>query len=185
MEIPYGHCQCGCGQKTRLHNGTNKKRNQIKGEPRKFIHNHHCIGEKNFRWKGGKSKGGGGNYVRIRRWGKKDTYEHRLIAEKALGKPLPMGAEVHHANGIQDYNRNENLVICENKSYHQILEKRGIALKACGHADWRQCKYCHQWDDPKNLYVYPNGNAAFHRKCNAIAQAKIREKKQMRPSRLF
>lgn len=35
--------------------------------------------------------------------------DHILVAEKALGKPLPERAEVHHANGSRD---SGPLVIC-------------------------------------------------------------------------
>lgn len=39
--IPYGYCHCGCGQKTKLAGKTNVKRGWVKGEPLRFIHNHH------------------------------------------------------------------------------------------------------------------------------------------------
>lgn len=41
-------------------------------------------------------------------------YVHILVAEKALGRTLPKGAEVHHVNEDRADNRNTNLVICEN-----------------------------------------------------------------------
>ncbi len=54
--------------------------------------------------------------------------EHILIAEKALGYPLPIGAEVHHFDEHKSNNANGNLVICENHSYHALLHVRQRAL---------------------------------------------------------
>lgn len=53
--------------------------------------------------------------------------EHRLRAERALGKPLPKGVEIHHLNG----GFTGPIVICENRRYHQLLHHR-MRIKAAG-----------------------------------------------------
>jgi hypothetical protein len=40
LEIPYGYCHCGCGQKTNLMPHTDKARGWIKGNPYLFLHGH-------------------------------------------------------------------------------------------------------------------------------------------------
>ena len=57
--------------------------------------------------------------------------EHIVIAEKVLGKPLPPKAEIHHVDSNCSNNKNSNLVICENHSYHFLLHKR-IEIKTFG-----------------------------------------------------
>lgn len=89
--------------------------------PRKYAH-----GKEHLKWKGGASVCRGYRVVRI---DKKYAYEHLLIAERALGHPLPKLATVHHANGKLD---NSSLVICQDQAYHMLLHARMRVAAAGG-----------------------------------------------------
>jgi hypothetical protein len=128
------------------------------------------FGEKNFQWKGGRRVTGRG-YVFIctphhpRTNSTGGVAEHVLVCERALGKFLPPGAIPHHVNGNPGDNANNNLVICQNEAYHQLIHKRMRALEACGHANWGKCQFCKQWDEPDNLVWRPHNSSTFHRDC--------------------
>ena len=68
-------------------------------------------------------------YVKI---GNKRYAQHRLLAEKALGKPLPRRAVVHHLNGDKADNRPCNLVVCPDEAYHNLLHSRQLKLNYKG-----------------------------------------------------
>lgn len=89
-------------------------------------------GENNPRWKGGKTKDGNG-YILIHKpdhphANNSYVLEHRLIAEKALGRYLKSDEAVHHINEIKDDNRNCNLLICT-FAYHMWLHKKIEGLR--------------------------------------------------------
>lgn len=101
---------------------------------------------------------------------------HVLIAEKALGKPLPKGAVVHHADGDKKNNTPSNLVICPNEEYHQLLHARMRAKKDCGNPNFRKCCICKKYDDPHNLYFNKKSRSYKHSECNK-RYAKLRKLK--------
>ena len=77
--------------------------------------------------------------------------EHIHIAEKILGKKLPLGAVIHHVDENTLNNTPGNLVICPDRAYHNLLHARMRAREACGNVEWQKCPYCKQYDDPKNM----------------------------------
>lgn len=98
----------------------------------------------------------------------KKKLQHIAIAEAALGKPLPPGAEVHHVDENPSNNAPGNLVICPSAAYHKLLHQRQRAFDACGHHDWRRCTFCKTYDAPANLSM--NRKQAWHRECMAASK---------------
>ena len=174
MNTEYGYCKCGCGKKTKIVNFNFERKGYVKGEPYAYIKGHHtrvmCSGSDNYNWNGGRKVGTRG-YIYLYspehpRSTKKYVREQILVAEMALGKPLPVGAVVHHANGITADNSSHNLVICENQEYHLLLHRRMRAIAAGHPAYWRKCKICHEYDDPTNdMFVSHMNHRAYHNTC--------------------
>jgi hypothetical protein len=178
--IPYGYCHCGCGQKTTIAKKTNTKAGWVAGKPRFYIHGHHVgIGPDNRNWSGGKfiRKSRNKSYVSAYAPGHprgRYVFEHILVAERVLGKVLPIGTVVHHIDGNGLNNANNNLVICQDEVYHKLLHKRDAAYKASGHPDWPKCQFCKRHDHPDNLRFY--GTNICHQQCNKEYQRKRRER---------
>lgn len=91
--------------------------------------------------------------------------EHIDVAERALGKPLPFGAIVHHVDENRSNNDPSNLVICPSRAYHALIHRRMRALAACGNPSWLKCSICGTYDAPENLAVNAKWSVARHRAC--------------------
>lgn len=181
-EIPKGFCQCGCGGRTLIAKETSTRRGYRKGEPMNFIYGHNMRGRenkgtaakkgsKNHSWKGG--KGASNGYPTVHnpdhpRAHRGHVREHVLLAEKALAKALPPKAVVHH-------HTRDQLVICQDNTYHFFLHQRTRALHACGRAFWHKCVFCKNYDDPNNL-IFPKKGNPFHRNCNVEYQRRRAKK---------
>ncbi len=174
MKIPYGKCQCGCGGNAPLAPQTTSSKGYKKGEPMRFIHNHHqrqidrCR-ERNSKWKGGRKLSGGYVWILMPAHPRANSMgyvqEHILVVERVLGKTLPLGAVPHHRDGNGFNNAPSNLVICQDNVYHLLLHMRERALMTCGHASWRKCKFCKKHDAPQKLKI--SKGSCYHRSCHA------------------
>jgi hypothetical protein len=131
--------------------------------------------ENNPNWKGGKAIRSDG-YTRISIGSNKHVMQHILICEKVLGRHLPFHAIVHHVNGNRSENVNGNLVICQNRAYHQLLHKRINALRASGHANWEKCQFCKQYDKPIMISHTKYGQK-YHKECKRKYQKEYRKEK--------
>lgn len=143
-------CECGCGGAAPIATMTNRKRGHIQGQAMRFIQGHNALAYPPA-YKGGRSKTSNGYILCMAKdhpRASKNGYvrEHILVAEKAIGRYLPVGAEVHHVNEVKDDNRTTNLVICENTTYHQLLHARMDAYRATGDPDAKKCWVCQQYD---------------------------------------
>lgn len=80
---------------------------------------------KNPNWKGGRTVASNG-YVLVKRPehpsadSRGYVYEHRLVAERMLGRALLPGEEVHHRDGNKHNNTPGNLEVAPSRHHHQV-----------------------------------------------------------------
>ena len=85
--------------------------------------------EKNPNWKGGRTIASNG-YVLIKVGTHHHlsdvrgyAYEHRLIAEKLIGRRLRKGEQVHHRNGDRMDNSHDNIEVYRDRAHHAVSHR--------------------------------------------------------------
>jgi len=114
MDIEYSYCKCGCGRKTDLRTKNRLNGDQIKGKPYNYIKGH----DRNSRLLGTIRKDTY-NYMWIKTSNGWEA-EHRVVVEKALGRPLSLSEEVHHIDTIKSNNEPDNLQVCTHQEHMSI-----------------------------------------------------------------
>lgn len=151
-------CECGCGR--------------VPNTGKRYVHGHQVgRGPNHMNWAGGVSYRSGG-YRSVLQADGSHKLEHIVVAERTLGKPLPKGAHVHHVNGDAGDNRPENLVVCENSAYHNMLHRRQRAYDATGNANAYPCVFCQSYARQDEMTVIVGKNRrtrAYHKPCNTRA----------------
>lgn len=104
---------------------------------------------------------------------------HVAVAERAIGKPLPKGAIVHHIDGDKHNNAPSNLVICQDRAYHNLIHRRERALFMAGDANALCCQVCGTYENQDDLREYKAGAQMFRIHGLCLAR-RNRENKQRR-----
>lgn len=95
---------------------------------------HDWSGSKNPKWNGGKAIHSDGRLM-IRSLDHPNVnsqgyiFNSTLIAEKTLGRILPLKTKIHHVAEITD---DKSIVICEDHGYHMLLHARKRIVDAGG-----------------------------------------------------
>src|SRR5438552_10076961 len=106
-------------------------------------------GKKNGNWRGGRSLASNG-YILIRVTKNHHladirgyAYEHRLVAEKKIGRRLRTGEIVHHKNGVKHDNRPVNLEVFGSSADHRVHHRTsGCVLRLPGQKNPMIACYC-------------------------------------------
>ena len=96
-------------------------------------HGNHATADRHPRWNGGRATASHG-YIRIQ-VGKGHhladpngyAYEHRVVAERMIGRRLEPWEEVHHLNHVRSDNRPENLLVLsgtDHAALHNAIRER-------------------------------------------------------------
>lgn len=103
--------------------------------------------------------------------GTRRIHPHRLIAEQVLGRVLPRHVDVHHIDGDTKNNAHSNLVICQDRAYHQLLHLRTRVVRAGGDPNTQKlclgCRTLRLFTEFAQRSARPGGLQAECRHCHA------------------
>lgn len=103
--------------------------------------------------------------------GTRKTRPHVKIAEKVLGKKLPVSAVVHHFNENRGDNSHSNLIICQDQTYHLLLHARKRIYDAGGNPNTDKiCSRCKAVKPLDDFHLAPqngDGRRCYCKPCQS------------------
>jgi hypothetical protein len=169
-------CQCGCGQLATISKRTDPRFGWVKGQPRRFLRGHHRR----------LLEATGNRYLRARVAGV-ERPAHVVVAEKALGRALPMGAQVHHVDTNRKNNAAVNLVICQDHAYHRLLHARMRVVKAGGNPNSQNlCRVCRRCMSFERFHLNAGngalGTCTICKECQSLSDSRrhLRNKQSLK-----
>jgi HNH endonuclease len=110
-------------------------------------------------------------YLYIKVNGKTVT-AHRHVVESILGKPLPVGAVIHHWDEDKKNNDSSNLAVFPDEAYHRLIHQRMRAMEVCGNPNALRCHICHGYGDQEDIRIRKIGvhTKSEHWKCTQAAE---------------
>lgn len=166
-------CECGCGGQPQVSAKTNLARGITRGVPYRFVHGHQARVILAGRLRVASAK----RYRILVDSEGVYSLLHRTRAVRALGKPLPAGAVVHHADGSR--RDDAPLVICQDEAYHKLLHWRMRVKAAGGNPNTDKiCAGC-RVPCPRSSFRFarsqPYGLSAYCHECAEQQKAKKRK----------
>jgi hypothetical protein len=93
----------------------------------------------------------------------KNNYYDKQYVEQCRGKQLPPYAVIHH--------HEDELVVCQDQSYHMVLHQRMTAKYECKIPYYRKCNFCGLYDEPSAL-KFGTKRGVYHLDCRQNVNAK-------------
>jgi hypothetical protein len=112
-------CECGCGLPAPIATYSSKRYGWIKGQPKRFIHNHHLKGDRNVNFNHGLCFSEGRWWIHCR----DNTYTQyaRAVVAASLKRDLEPEEVVHHIDHDSANDELSNLQLCKNQQEHMKL----------------------------------------------------------------
>lgn len=108
------------------------------------------------------------------------VYQHVLVAEQILGRPLQKGEVVHHLNHDPSDNRPDNLRVCKDQAEHLALHAQERLVQHGGRPMLE--KRCHRCQQIKPLSEFSPSSSHGRRvpssRCKPCAVQAQRERRQ-------